>query len=81
MTGLGTIINSVSIIAGGLVGHFTGKLFRVEQQEALNKACGVSVLFIGIAGAMEGMLSIERSAVESPCWWCFAWPLELSSGN
>lgn len=43
MTGLGTIINSISIIAGGLVGHFTGKLFRVEQQEALNKACGVSV--------------------------------------
>ena len=40
MTGLGTIINSISIIAGGLVGHFTGKLFRVEQQEALNKACG-----------------------------------------
>ena len=35
MTGLGTIINSISIIAGGLVGHFTGKLFRVEQQEAL----------------------------------------------
>ena len=54
MTGLGTIINSISIIAGGLVGHFTGKLFRVEQQEALNKACGVSVLFIGIAGAIIG---------------------------
>lgn len=83
MTGLGTIINSISIIAGGLVGHFTGKLFRVEQQEALNKACGVSVLFIGIAGARRGcfLLMEERSAVESLCWWCFAWPLELSSGN
>ena len=34
MTGLGTIINSVSIIAGGLVGHLTGRLFRAEQQEA-----------------------------------------------
>ena len=80
MTGLGTIINSVSIIAGGLVGHFTGKLFRVEQQvaafvlkpttedaltEALNKACGVSVLFIGIAGAMEGMLSIDGGKISS----------------
>ena len=56
MTGLGTIINSISIVAGGLIGHFTGKLFKSEQQESLNKACGVSVLFIGIAGAMEGML-------------------------
>ena len=65
MTGLGTIINSVSIIAGGLVGYFTGKLFRVEQQEALNKACGVSVLFIGIAGAMEGMLSIDGGKISS----------------
>ena len=80
MTGLGTIINSVSIIAGGMVGHFTGRLFRTEQQEALNKACGVSVLFIGIAGAMEGMLSIdgEKSAAESPCWWYFVWQLEPS---
>ena len=72
MTGLGTIINSVSIIAGGLVGHLTGRLFRAEQQEALNKACGVSVLFIECFLSMVG-----KSAVESPCWWCFAWLLEL----
>lgn len=65
MTGLGTIINSVSIIAGSLVGHLTGRLFRAEQQEALNKACGVSVLFIGIAGAMEGMLSIDGWIISS----------------
>lgn len=84
MTGLGTIINSISIIAGGLVGHFTGKLFRVEQQEALNKACGVSVLFYWNCRGYGGdafLLMEERSAVESLCWWCFAWPLELSSGN
>ena len=38
MTGLGTIINSVSIIAGSLVGLFTGRLFKPAQQEALSKA-------------------------------------------
>ena len=65
MAGLGTIINSVSIVAGGLVGHWTGKLFKENQQEALNKACGVSVLFIGIAGAMEGMLSIKDGSLSS----------------
>ena len=65
MAGLGTIINSVSIVAGGLVGHWTGKLFKESQQEALNKACGVSVLFIGIAGAMEGMLSIKDGSLSS----------------
>ncbi|MDE6389764.1 MAG: DUF554 domain-containing protein [Lachnospiraceae bacterium] len=65
MTGLGTIINSGSIIAGGLIGHFAGKLFKDEQQKALNKACGISVLFIAIAGAMEGMLKIESAKVSS----------------
>ena len=65
MTGLGTIINSVSIIAGGLLGHLTGKLFNREQQDAISKTCGVSVLFIAIAGAMEGMLKIEGTKISS----------------
>ena len=65
MIGTGTIINSAAIIAGGAVGHFTGKLFRQEQQDALNKACGVSVLFIAIAGAMQGMLAIDGGAIVS----------------
>ena len=65
MAGLGTIINSVSIIAGGLLGHFTGKLFRKEQQDAISKTCGVSVLFIAIAGAMEGMLQMEGTRIIS----------------
>jgi len=65
MIGLGTIINSAAIVAGGLIGHFTGKLFRQEQQDSLNKACGISVLFIGIAGALEGMLSIKDGGLAS----------------
>ena len=65
MIGLGTIINSAAIVAGGAVGHFTGKLFRQEQQDALNKACGVSVLFIAIAGAMQGMLAIDGGTLVS----------------
>ncbi|MCI6732082.1 MAG: DUF554 domain-containing protein [Lachnospiraceae bacterium] len=65
MIGLGTIINTISIVAGGFIGHFTGKLFRREQQDSLNMACGISVLFIAIAGAMEGMLEIESSSLMS----------------
>ena len=65
MIGLGTLINSGSIIAGGFIGHFAGKLFNTEQQESLNKACGISVLFIAIAGAMEGMLKIDGSKISS----------------
>ncbi len=53
MIGLGTIINSAAIVAGGLVGHYTGKLFGRDQQDALTKTCGISVMFIATAGAMQ----------------------------
>lgn len=65
MIGLGTLINSAGIVVGGVIGLFAGKLFREEQQESLNKACGVSVLFIAIAGAMEGMLKIRNGVLNS----------------
>lgn len=65
MIGLGTVINTIAIIIGGVAGNFTGKLFREEQQNAVNKACGISVLFIAIAGAMQGMMSIDGNALVS----------------
>ena len=65
MIGFGTILNTISIVAGGLIGHVTGKLFRREQQDALNLACGISVLFIAMAGAMEGMLQIRDGQLSS----------------
>lgn len=65
MIGTGTIINSAAIAAGGAVGHFAGKLFRSEQQEALNTACGISVIFIAVAGAMQGMLHVDGGALVS----------------
>jgi hypothetical protein len=56
MVGLGTLINTGAVVAGGLLGGVVGRLFDDEQREALNRASGVSVIFIAIAGAMEGML-------------------------
>ena len=65
MPGLGTIINTAAIAAAGFCGHLFGKIFPEEKQDSLTKVCGITVLFIGIAGAMEGMLSIEGSAIKS----------------
>lgn len=65
MIGLGTIINSGGIVLGGVIGGLAGKVFKPEQQESLNKACGISVIFIAIAGAMEGMLKINNSEISS----------------
>lgn len=65
MVGLGTIINSAAIILGGIFGHFFGKFLKERYQETLLRACGICVLFIGIAGAMEGMLKISGTSVSS----------------
>lgn len=63
MIGLGTLINTGAIAAGGFAGHFFGKVFKEEQQDAITKANGIAVLFIAIAGAMEGMLSVDGGTI------------------
>lgn len=59
MFGLGTIINTAAIILGGLFGGLFGKLLHEHHQDGLQKACGISVLFLGTAGALEGMLTVS----------------------
>lgn len=65
MVGLGTIINTLAIILGGLGGLLFGRFLKENVQDALCKACGVSTLFLGIAGALEGMLTVEGTGVVS----------------
>ncbi len=62
---MGTIINVAAIILGGVVGRLFGRFLSERYQDTLNKVCGVSVLFIGIAGALEGMLTIKDNSVVS----------------
>lgn len=65
MIGFGTILNSIAILAGGLIGMLFGKFVTAGLQDGLTKTCGVSVLFIGIAGALEKMLQVQDAAVTS----------------
>lgn len=65
MFGLGTIINTAAIVVGGILGALFGKLLQPRHQDALSKACGICVLFIGIAGAMEGMLQVQDGSIVS----------------
>ena len=53
---IGTIINTAGILAGGICGHLFGRVLKERHQETLTMACGVSTLFLGIAGAMQYML-------------------------
>lgn len=58
MYGLGTIINVGAIIVGGLLGILFGRFIGERHREALCKACGLAVIFIGVGGALKGMLSV-----------------------
>lgn len=65
MVGLGTIINTLAILAGGILGMVFGRFFKESVQDALCKTCGVCTLFLGIAGALEGMLTVDGNGVVS----------------
>ena len=59
MIGLGTVFNVVGILIGGFLGIFCKKLITERIQETLLKANGVCVLFLGIAGTLEQMFTVE----------------------
>lgn len=65
MIGLGTAVNCAGIILGGVTGLLFGHFLKERYQKSLTMACGISVLFIGIAGAMEGMLHLDGGALSS----------------
>ena len=62
---MGTLINIAAIIAGGLLGRFFGRRISEKFRNTLSKACGVSTLFLGITGALEGMISVSDGTVKS----------------
>ena len=65
MFALGTIVNTLAIIAGGILGGLFGRLLDERHQETLTRTCGVCTLFIGISGALEGMLTIQSGRIVS----------------
>ena len=65
MLGLGTMINCGGIIAGGLLGLLFGNLLQKRFQEILMTATAVCVLFIGIGGALQEMLTISNGQLSS----------------
>lgn len=67
MIGFGTLINVAAVVAGGIAGIGGAKFMRDEYRETLEKVCGISVLFIGIAGAMEKMLSVSGGKIAAGC--------------
>ena len=61
MIGLGTIINTLAVVAGGVLGLFFKNGFKDNMQRILMQANGLAVIFIGISGVLKHMLVIENN--------------------
>ncbi|MBR5931377.1 MAG: DUF554 domain-containing protein [Lachnospiraceae bacterium] len=65
MIGLGTIINTVAVILGGIIGLLFGKLIPDRIQKTLIMCNGICVMFIGVAGAMSKMLTLKDGVFDT----------------
>ena len=65
MFGLGTIVNTIAVVAGGIIGLLYKNGLKNRYQETIMQGIGLAVLFVGISGAMTGMLKISKEGLES----------------
>lgn len=65
MWGLGVLINTGLVVAGGLIGKLLNNGFKENIQKTLMIACGISTIFIGVTGTLEGMLVINDGKIET----------------
>ncbi len=65
MIGLGTLIDVSLILVGGFAGMAFGRFINGRIQDTLLKATAVAILFVGISGAMAGMLSLTDGGLSA----------------
>ena len=58
MRGLGTIINALAIVAGGVLGIACKRFLKESYQDTIIKATGFAVVFLGAAGTLSKMLTV-----------------------
>lgn len=64
MIGLGTIVNTAAVLAGGGIGLLLKKGIKNSLQDSLLKVLGISVLFIGIAGTLQQLLTVDGTVLK-----------------
>jgi len=65
MTGLGTIVNIAAILAGCTAGLFLRSGLPERFRQIITTAIGLSTIFIGISGALTGLLSVTGSSLST----------------
>lgn len=65
MIGLGTIINTVAVIVGGLLGLVLKNGIANRFEKILMQGLGLATIFIGISGVLKYMLVIENGGIST----------------
>ena len=64
-TGIGTVVNCIAVLFGGVFGMIFKKSLKERFQETMMKAMGLAVIFIGAAGAIGRFLELSGSENET----------------
>ena len=65
MIGLGTIINCGSVLAGASAGMLLKNGLSKRFESIILSAVGLAVMFIGLGGAMSGLLTIKEGVIST----------------
>lgn len=65
MVGMGTIANMAAIIAGAAIGLLIKGFLKKRFQDTIMHALGLAVMFIGLCGALQGLLVIQEGSLRS----------------
>ena len=65
MIGLGTIINTAAVVAGGLLGMLLKNGIAKKFENILMQALGLAIIFIGAGGVLEYMLVVESGGIST----------------
>ena len=72
MTGIGTIVNIIAVLAGSIIGMVFKRGISDKLSESLMKALGLATVFIGITGVLSDTVTVIDYE------WSFAFPIPLS---
>lgn len=65
MIGIGTLANMLAIIIGSVIGILLSNGLKERFRDTIMKALGLSVMFIGISGALSGILSVSNGKIQT----------------
>lgn len=63
MRGIGTIVNVLAVLAGGGIGLILKGGMKQRYQDIMMQALGLATMFVGMVGALQGMLTIQDGGI------------------